>query len=695
MKIRQQKKFEKLFRKKKATEKISSDDFSDIQKRWVQNKSSKVLDKATTSLLSKGLNFAIAPQHIPTEEIITSTELACKKLDPETAASLRSEVARSVKRKKKVRPNISLEELKALQELKRDQELSILPADKGRCTVVLDRSEYENKIQKLLEDKKTYELLKKDPTTTVKNKLLNIMKKWKKEGTLSQELYKQIYPTSDLAPKFYGLPKIHKPLMPLRPIVAGNGSVTENVAKHLAKILNAVKGKNPHSIRNSVDFVNKVKDLQVPPSQKMVSFDVSALFTSIPVELALKAIENKLSKDNSWKEITELSLQKVLTLLELCLSTTYFVFKGQFYRQKFGAPMGSPISPGVADLCMEEFEEDMLANCPDHLAPHVWYRFVDDTFTTLHEYSIEDFTTFLNSRNEHIQFTREVEEEDTLPFLDVCVKLLDDGCVKTTVFRKATHTDQYLNWESNHHLDHKRSVVRTLLNRAETHVSDPEDQDQERSHVKKVLAANGYRAWAFKIPNQKNKEERQKQKEMNTPQVRPPLVGLPYIQGLSEELQRIFKAHGVNSFLKPTNTLRQILVKPKDPTPKEQKCGVVYNVECGDCQNSYVGETSRKMKTRFDEHCKSDNQSAILEHLKETGHSLSLENVNILVNEPKLPSRKIREALEIYKRRPSLNRDQGQEIPPVLLGLLGRVEDTGATGDHSGVSGTRNRANSL
>ena len=113
-------------------------------------------------------------------------------------------------------------------------------------------------------------------------------------------------------------------------------------------------------------------------------------------------------------------------------------------------------------------------------------------------------------------------------------------------------------------------------------------------------AANAYKMWVFKIPNQKNKEERQKQKEMNNPQTsRPPLVGLPYIQGLSEELQRIFKSHGVNSFLKPTNTLRQILVKPKDPTPKEQKCGVVYNVDCGECKDSYVGETARKMKTNI------------------------------------------------------------------------------------------------
>ena len=444
VKTRQRSKFDTLIAKKKCTDNVIAKDFSKIQERWVHNKSSKELDKVTTTLLSKGLNFAVTPRHFPTEEIITSTELACKSLDEVTAASLRSEVARSVKRRKDPKPNISPEEIKALHELKKDNDIMILPADKGRATIVLDKSDYESKMQNLLSDTKTYEVLKKDPTPSVKNKILTTLKTWKKEGTISQSFYRQVYPTSDLPPKFYGLPKIHKKDMPFRPIVSGNGSVTEGVAKHLAKVLNSVKGKNKHAIKNSDDFVQRVSDLEVPPGLKMVSFDVSALFTSIPIDYALRAIKSKLLNDDSWKNITELNLDQVLNLLELCLSTTYFIFRGTFYRQKFGAPMGSPISPGVADLCMEVFEEETLATCPPHLAPKVWVRFVDDTFSTLHEYSIEDFTTYLNSRNPHIQFTREVEEDGRLPFLDVSVQFFDDGSVKTTVYRKPMHTERVL-----------------------------------------------------------------------------------------------------------------------------------------------------------------------------------------------------------------------------------------------------------
>ena len=511
----------------------------------------------------------------------------------------------------------------------------------------------------------------------------------------------------------YGLPKIHKKDLPLRPIVSGNGSVFENCAKHLALVLNSVKGKNPHSIKNSIDFVEKIKDLEVPPGYKMVSFDVSALFTSIPIDLALTSIRSKLVKDPSWRTHTELSLEQVMTLLELCLSNTYFVFRGTFYQQKFGAPMGSPISPAVADLCMEVFEEEMLAACPPHLQPKIWVRYVDDTFSVLHMYAIEDFTTYLNSINEHIQFTREIEEEPhssndatdspvstsdsiaQLPFLDVEAHKLEDGSLKTKVYRKPTHTDQYLNWDSGHHLDHKRSVVRTLLNRVETHVSDPADRQAEIQHVHSVLKANGYKDWALKIPNQKDKEARKAQKQLAKPPDAPrkPSVGLPYVQGLSEELQRIFASHGVNVFHKPFNTLRQALVHPKDKTETKDKCGAIYHIPCGTCDDFYIGETSRKMGVRFKEHLKSDKESAVLDHVKATGHSFSFEDVSILAREAYYAPRKTREALEIHKYKPQINKDAGWIIPPVMLDLLPAQDPTTIRGP--GRVGPRNRVNSL
>ena len=177
-----------------------------------------------------------------------------------------------------------------------------------------------------------------------------------------KKLTNRMYSTGAVSPKFYGLPNIHKPGIPLRPIVSSTGTVTYSTAKELAKILKPLVGMSTHHVQNTRDFVENLKDVRLKQGECIISYDVTALFTSVPIQPVVNIIQQKLAKDKDLQQRTTMSIKHITRLLEFCLNSTSFVFQGQHYQQIEGAAKGSPLSPIVANIFKENFEKRSPGN---------------------------------------------------------------------------------------------------------------------------------------------------------------------------------------------------------------------------------------------------------------------------------------------------------------------------------------------
>ena len=180
--------------------------------------------------------------------------------------------------------------------------------------------------------------------------------------------------------------------------------------------------------------------------------------------------------------------------------------------------MGSLFSPIVANLYMENFESIALSTAAR--PPSLWFRYVDDKLVLTHEDDVDALTSHIDNIDDHIQFTTEPETQGKLPFLDLCVTVLDDASTKITIYKKPTHTDQYLNFNSHHPLIHKRSVVRTLTTRTQLYVTTAEDRKAEISDVRNALRASNYKEWALDAPPARSKKQVTTTRRLLDPRVR-------------------------------------------------------------------------------------------------------------------------------------------------------------------------------
>ena len=381
-------------------------------------------------------------------------------------------------------------------------------------------------------------------------------------------------------PKFYGLPKIHKTGTPLRPIVSSRGSITYGVAKELSHIIKPLLGQSPHHLKNTQHFIQQLQGKRLEPGEAITSFDVKALFTSVPVQPSILIVKQRLQQDNTRPQRTSMSISQITSLLEFCLTHTYFLFQGKYYEQVQGAAMGSPISPLIANIFMEEFEVKALNSFPH--PPSLWLRFVDDTFVINKAEHSQDLLQHINNQDPHIQFTVEPTQQGSLPFLNTLVIIEPDNTFITTIYRKPTHADQYLHWDSNHHITAKQSVFNTLEHRAKTVSSSQDKMDRELQHIKTALQHCQFPSWAlnqwqhkFTHPNQhttttsstsNNNSPADNNKNKAT-------IVVPYIPNTGEKFKKLCKKKGTQVHFKGTNTLRTALGNPRIRTPKITKQG--------------------------------------------------------------------------------------------------------------------------
>ena len=278
------------------------------------------------------------------------------------------------------------------------------------------------------------------------------------------------------------------------------------------------------------------------------------------------------------------------------------------------------------------FTKTMEALSTFHYPPRFWRRYVDDTCTALPSNLVDSFHDHRNSIDPCIQFTIKRESDGQLPFLDILLNREEDGSINTSVYRKATHTDQYLSFHSHYPAAHKWAVVRTLMCRAEALSSSGVSRAQEEKLVSQALQGNGY-------PKGFIHKHTCPQPDQWTPrdQVARGSVTLPYISGLSESIRRVLAPLAIQVTFRPHRTLRQELVHPKDPVPANRRKGVVYSIPCAECPRTYIGQTGRSLDYCLREHRRAlkngdVGSSALAEHVFSANHEADPLHAGVLAH---------------------------------------------------------------
>ncbi|KFD72269.1 hypothetical protein M514_01317, partial [Trichuris suis] len=443
--------------------------------------SSYPLSESQEQVLSKGLNFVPSPRSLPVLDLVASLEHSLEHVDPHHSNVIKHGISHILSHYKfKPQHNLTPFERSTLNQLRSNPDLIITRADKGNVVVLLDSSKYKETVLALLSNSHLYKPLRSDPTSRLRKDLRSLLDSFALE-TQDAELSKIHNPlrfSSNIRPpELYCLPKIHKPDIPLRPIVSSYNSMVSELCNYLKTIFRPLTGHLPSHVPNSTTFCSEIRQITLSPDDYLVSYDTK------------------------------------------------------------GAPMGSPLSPILADIFMEHLEKLAFSTADPSILPSFFKRYVDDIFAITKKGTETSFLHHLNSLfPNQITFTMEVESQSRLSFLDILI-LKGSSSLHTTVYRKPTHSDKYLHFNSHHPKSVKIGIISNLVNRALS-ICEPQYLPTELQHIENVLLKNGYPRRLIRSVIQKRVHQ---PSQHNSRHQGLPTLVVPYIHGISERLMVLAK----------------------------------------------------------------------------------------------------------------------------------------------------------
>lgn len=319
----------------------------------------------------------------------------------------------------------------------------------------------------------------------------NLADKLLRKGYIGKYLHKYLIPTRPRPGHLQGNPKLHKEGHPLRAIVSGRGHATEGVAEIAEKELGAHVISQPSFIRDTTDFINKIKNVKLPLSSEiepiLFCMDVNRLYPSVPREEGIAACKEALD----LRQAPAIPTNEVLEMIELVLDNNNFsVGSSKHYIQVNGTAIGSKLGRNYACTYLGKWETYLLNSCEQK--PFIYLRYIDDIFGIwLHgEDSLREFHQRANSIHQQIKLELRMSTS-TVEFLDVRVNVNGDE-LNTDVYTKPTNSKAYLHFSSDHPKYMKKSIPLGLAMRAKRICSSSKDFIRQTQDIGKNLHGRGY-----------------------------------------------------------------------------------------------------------------------------------------------------------------------------------------------------------